>query len=106
MSEAAFLRDFDANFFAAWGAVCGGIAATYTSPLGTTTAVEVLVDHDITQFGDDQVPVSAPTTVVTFRLAQVVPETLGTVTVDGATYTLVQRISISDESLSRWAVQP
>lgn len=105
MSEAAFKRGFDAAFFGAWEAAVGGLSALYVSPAGAMTPVEVLVDTVTDQFGDDLAPVSYAKTVISFRREQVEPEALGTVTVDGQTYTLAQRVDRSDESLSRWLVQ-
>lgn len=105
MSEAAFKREFDATFFASWGDTMGDIDAVYTPPAGTPVTVQVLVDTGISQFGEDDAPVSHYDTFVTFRRAQVEPQQFGTVVVDGVTYTLAQRIDSSDESLSRWAVQ-
>lgn len=112
MSEADFLRAHDAAFFTAWAGLVGGLAAYYT-PAGASTPLlcEVLVDHDVAQFEDggaDPAPLSVLATTVTFRLAElapVVPQVGGTVTVDGTAYTLAQRVSGSDPSLSVWAVR-
>lgn len=105
MSEAAFKRSFDANFFRSWGDAVGGLVATYVSPGGAVTDVDVLVDTVTDQFGDDLAPVAYPKIHITFRREQVQPEVLGKVTVDGQTYTLAQPVDWSDESLSRWVVQ-
>ena len=105
MSEADFKRAFDAAFFDAWASVAGGIDALYTSPDGSSMPVQVLIDTGIVQFGDDSAPVSAYSTFATLRRAQVEPVAGAAVVVDGATYTLVQRVDSSDESLSKWAVQ-
>ncbi len=105
MSEAQFKRDFDASFFDAWSGAMGGIDAVYTSVAAVDTPVQVLVDTNVEQFGDDPSAVSYFSTHISFRRAQVEPETGATVVVDGATYTLVQRVPNSDESLSRWVVQ-
>lgn len=105
MSEAAWRREFDAAFFGTWDAAMGGISAVYTSPVGVVSTVQVLVDTGIAQFGDDVAPVSTYSTFVTFRRAQLEPELFGTVVVEGVTYTLAQRVDLSDESLSKWAVE-
>ncbi|UZW62758.1 hypothetical protein [Lysobacter enzymogenes] len=111
MSEAAFKRDSDAAFFADWSKEVGGIATTYVSLSGVERPVDVLVDTGSDQFGDDQAPVSSYSVHVIFRRAQVEPEQLGTVIVDGIPYVLVQRLEqshggiLTDESLSVWGVQ-
>lgn len=108
MSEAAFLRQHDAAFFAAWAGVTGDLDATYTAPgSATPVACQVLMDHDVDQFlaDGDEAPVSVVATKATFRLEQVEPAAGGTLLVDGASYQLVQRVSGSDPSLSAWAVQ-
>ncbi|ALR05848.1 hypothetical protein XFHB_02130 [Xylella fastidiosa] len=106
MSEATFKHAVDAAFFEAWADVVGGIDATYTSPRGVITPVQVLVDHGVLQFGDDQVPVSVYSTFITFRRDQIEPEPNATLTLAQATYTLTQRVDSSDASLSKWAVRP
>jgi hypothetical protein len=105
VSEATFKRAFDEAFFAAWADGVEDLDAVYTSPDAVATPVQVLVDTGVEQFGDDSAPVSAESTFITFRRAQIEPATGGTVVVGGVTYTLAQRVSRSDESLSRWAVQ-
>lgn len=105
MSEAAFKRAFDEAFFGAWAGVAGGLDALYTAPAGGSITVQALVDTGVVQFGDDAAPVSAYSTFITLRRAQIEPVAGATVVVDGATYTLVQRVDSSDESLSKWAVQ-
>lgn len=106
MSEANLKREFDAAFFAAWGDLAGELDALYTPPGGVAETVQVLVDTGVAQFGEDFAAVSHYSTFVTFRRAQVEPEAGATLVVDGTTYTLAQRVESSDESVSRWAVQP
>lgn len=106
MSEADLKREFDAAFFAAWGDLAGDLDALYTPPGGVAVTVQVLVDTGVAQFGDDFAAVSHYDTFVTFRRAQIEPEAGATLVVDGTTYTLAQRVDSSDESASRWAVQP
>ncbi|NRP55803.1 hypothetical protein AA93_02175 [Xylella fastidiosa subsp. pauca 11399] len=106
MSEATFKHAVDAAFFEAWADVVGGIDATYTSPRGVITPVQVLVDHGVLQFGDDLMPVSAYSTFITFRRDQIEPEPNATLTLAQTTYTLAQRVDSSDASLSKWAVRP
>lgn len=106
MSEAAFMRSFDAAFFKAWAGVVGSLAGVYVSPGGTATLVQVLKESRTVDFGDAYAPVSLLRTVVIFQRAQVEPEIQGTVQVDGVTYTLAQRLEDGDESLSKWMVQP
>ncbi len=108
MSEAAFLREFDKDFFAAWACVTGGLSATYTPPGSVTPqACEVLMDRDVQQFAaeDDAAPVSIASTRATFRRAEVEPATGGTLGVDGVAWRLVQRVSGSDPSLSVWLLE-
>lgn len=105
MSEAAWKRQFDADFDAAWAEAMGGIDAVYTPPGGAAITVQVLVDTGVEQFGEDGAPVSYHDRVVGFRREQIEPKTLGTVVVDGTTLKLVQRVERSDESRSWWAVE-
>ncbi len=106
MSEAVFKAEFDAGFFGSWGGAMGGIDALYTPPGGAEVTVQVLVDTDVEQFtADDEAPVSHFATVLTFRRAQVEPQAMAVVVVDGQAYRLVQRVGGSDQSLSRWGVQ-
>lgn len=105
MSEADFKREFDANFFAAWADTMGDIDATYTPPGGIAQAVQVLVDTNVAQFGDDLAPVATYSTVISFLRAQVEPEAEALVTVSGTSYRLVQRLEGSDESRSRWGAE-
>lgn len=105
MSEAAWKREFDTAFYSAWGGAMGGLDAIYTAPAGLPVIVQVLVDVGIDQFGTDLAPVSHFDTYISFRREQVEPEQNGILVVDGVTYTLAQRVDLSDESLSRWAVQ-
>lgn len=106
MSEAAFIRERDADFFSAWSTVVGGIAATYTPPAGAPVACQVLLDHGVDQFAeDDRAPVSIMATRAAFRREELEPATGGTLVVEGTTYRLVQRISGSDPSLSVWTLE-
>lgn len=106
MSEAAFRRDFDAAFVQAWGGVAGDVTGTYTSPSGTVTdGVHVLVDPAVDYFGDDEGQLSYEKALVSLFLAEVSPETGGTVLVDGQTYTLVKRTERCDESRSQWVAR-
>lgn len=109
MSEAAFKRQFDEAFFEAWGDAMDGINAVYTSPDGLIVDVQVLVDTDVQQFGDDGAPVSEARTFISLRLAQLSPlepEAGAEVSLSGGggCYRLVQRVEGSDESISRWLV--
>ena len=106
MSEAAFRRSFDDAFLQAWGSAVGGVNGTYTSPTGTvTTGVHVLVDPAVDFFGDDDGQVSYEKALVSLFLAEVSPETGGTVLVDGDTYVLVKRTERCDESRSQWVAR-
>lgn len=106
MSEATFRRSFDADFRSVWGSAVGGIAGTYTSPLGTVTAgIDVLVDPAVDFFGDEQGQLSYEKALVTLFLEQVQPETNGTVLVDGETYYLVSRTEKCDGSRSQWVAR-
>ena len=105
MSEAAWKREFDTAFYSAWGGAMGGLDAIYTAPAGLPVIVQVLVDVGVAQFGDDLAPVSHFDTYISFRREQMEPVQNATVVVDGVTYTLVQRVDLSDESLARWGVQ-
>jgi len=106
MSEAALIRAFDAAFFSAWADLAGGLDATYTAPNGVASVVQVLIDTGLAQFGEDFAPVSFYTTYATFRREQIEPQAGATRLVDATTYVLAQRVASSDQSLSRWAVQP
>ena len=111
MSEAAFKRDFADAFFDAWEGVAGSLSATYTSPVGAVQPIKVLKDVGTDQFGDDLAPVSSYNVHLAFRLAEIVPEQLATVDVDGTMYTLAQRLErshsgiVTDEAVSVWGVQ-
>ena len=106
MSEAGLKREFDAAFFAAWADLAEELDALYTPPVGAALTVQVLIDTGVAQFGDDFAAVSHYSTFATFRRAQVEPESGATIVADGTTYTLAQRVDSSDESATRWAVQP
>ena len=106
MSEANLKREFDAAFFTAWANLASELDALYTPPGGVAQTVQVLVDTGVAQFGEDFSAVSHYSTFVTFRREQIEPESGATLVVDGTTYTLAQRVESSDESVSRWAVQP
>lgn len=105
MSQAAFLRDFDA---AAVGAFLdAGIAddATYIAPGGGAgVACHVLVDRNVEDFGEDDAPVSLRRTRITFQRAQVEPVPMGQVAIGAEIFTLAKRTRY-DESLSAWWVQ-
>lgn len=105
MSQAAFLRDFDAAAFAAL-ADCGlADAATYRATAAAAPVdCTVLVDRDVRDFGDDVAPVSTAYTRVIFQRIQVQPVRGGIVTIEGVDYELADRIG-EDEAASRWVVQ-
>lgn len=105
MSQAAYLRDFDAMAFAAL-ADCGlADAAIYRATI-TATPVDctVLVDREVRDFGDDVAPVSTAYTRVIFQRIQVQPVRGGIVAIEGVDYELADRIG-EDEAASRWVVQ-
>ena len=104
MSEAAFKRDFDRQFFGAWGGAMGGLAATYIPPGGTPVPVDVLKQTNVEQYGADGAPIAYHAVVLVFRREQVEPETRAQLVVDGDTFILAQRVA-GDESLSHWAVR-
>lgn len=105
MSQAAFLRDFDAMAFAAL-ADCGlADAATYRANASAPLVdCAVLVDREVRDFGDDVAPVSTAYTRVIFQRIQVQPVRGGIVTIEGVDYELADRIG-EDEAASRWVVQ-
>lgn len=111
MSQLSWKQEFAADFFDAWAGVVESLDAVYTSPVGVVKPIRVLVDVGTDQFGDDLAPVSSYDVHLVFLLAEVVPEQLGTVAVDGKTYTLAQRLVqshsgiASDEAVSVWGVQ-
>lgn len=128
MSQAAFLRQFDADAFAGFAAAGIADAATYLSPeaLQAIDAYDpddpdavppplpvpctVTVDRDVENFGDDRAPVSTLTTRIAFQRAEVAPAQRGRVTLldelglPAETFVLVERAR-ADESLSVWWVQ-
>lgn len=128
MSQAAFLRSFDAQAFAGFLASGLADAARYLSPaaleaiaghdpdapdappLPEPQPCTVLVDRAVADFGDDGAPVSVERIRVTFLGAEVAPERLGRVTLlDDAgnaaeTFELAQRVS-ADESAHAWWVK-
>lgn len=108
MSQAEFLRSFDAMAFGAFGGAGLADAATYL-PLGSgpgdaPAECLVLVDRNVEDFGNDLAPVSTLRTRVTFQRADVEPVEGGAVTVGSETFILVQRTR-ADESVSAWWVQ-
>lgn len=105
MSQAAYLRYFDAMAFAAL-ADCGlADAATYRAASADVPVdCTVLVDREVRDFGDDVAPVSTAYTRVIFQRIQVQPVRGGIVTIEGVDYELADRIG-EDESASRWVVQ-
>ncbi len=126
MSQAAFLRQFDAAAFGAFAAAGLADAATYLSPAALAilraiaahdpanplpppaapvpVACTVLVDRDVETFDDEGPAVSALRTKISIQRAQFEPEQGGQLTVEGDTFALVQRTR-ADESLSAWWVQ-
>jgi len=133
MSQAAFLRQFDAMAFGAFANAGLADAARYLTPAQVQVlaqiaahdpdspdeppaapapvACTVLVDHNVEDFGDDAAPVSVYRTRITFQRAELVPEQGGQVSIldsaDAVTgvYVLVQRTGRNDESASAWWVQ-
>jgi len=109
MSQSAFLRQFDADafacFFAAGLADAGAYLPPGAAPGATPTPCTVLVDHSVVDFDAEAVgSVNLRRTRVTFQRGEITPTDGGKVTVDGATYTLVQR-EREDSSASAWWVQ-
>lgn len=102
----AFVAQFDQDAHAAF--VAAGIAdvAVYATPAGAAGGWRrVLVDDARQMFGADGY-VTAPRTTVGVLLANGAVEAGGTLTVDGATFTL-QRIDESDRadgSIQWWVV--
>lgn len=135
MSQAAFLRDFDARVFGVFAGAGLADAGRYLSPaaLADLEAIEahdpedpdappppavpvpvsctVLVDRDVEDFGDDGAPVSVPRTRITFQRAELEPEQGGRVALLDTggwaveTFELVQRTQPTDESRTAWWVQ-
>lgn len=109
MSQSAFLAAFDASAFAMFADAGLGDAATYlprgAAPGATPAPCTVLVDRNVVDFDAEAVGnVSLRRTRVTFQRAEVTPTEGGKVTVDGETFTLVQR-EREDSSASAWWVQ-
>ncbi len=113
MNQAAFLRQFDANAIGAFFGAGLADAATYQAPtpegddpvVPAPVSCTVLVDRNVTDFGDDLAPVSVPVVLVTFQRSEVEPAG-GTVTLTGTgeAFSLIRRVR-ADESVSRWEVQ-
>lgn len=109
MSQAAFLRDFDAMAFGAFAGAGLADAASYlphdAAPGADPLPCTVLVDRNVVDFDAEAVgSVNLRRTRVTFQRAEVTPREGGKVTVDGETFTLVQR-EREDSSASAWWVQ-
>lgn len=114
MSQTAFLRDFDAQAIAAFFGSGLADAATYVAnpaadPAQDPVPCTVLVDRDVTDFGDDLAPVSVPVVLVTFQRAEVDPQAGDagaqvTLTATGEVFDLIRRVR-ADESICRWEVQ-
>ena len=114
MSQAAFLRAFDAAAFGAFAAAGIADAAEYLAPNAAPgyppTPCTVLVDRDVEDFGEDVAPVSAFRTRITFQRLEVTAEEGGVVSLLDAAglvaevFTLAQRTR-HDEGISAWWVQ-
>lgn len=111
MNQTAFLRDFDAHAVAAFFGTGLADAATYVAdpaagPAQDAVPCTVLVDRDVTDFGDDLAPISVPLVLASFQRAEVEPVAGAqiTLTATGEIFDLVRRVR-ADESISRWEVQ-
>lgn len=103
MSQRDFLRRFDAAAFAVFKGAGLADGAVYTAPGGAQLPCTVTIDRDVADFGDDEAPVSAPQTLVTFQRSEVEPVRFARLTLDGEVFVLDQRIR-QDESISQWVV--
>ena len=112
MSQADFLRGFDAMAFGAFQAAGVGDRARYTAP-GAVAGVpcDVLVDRQMTEYGNGVAEVAASHVVVGFQRAQVQPVRLGALVLlradgtDGEAFRLDAEVEgLSDESIVRWVV--
>ncbi|MGQ5267436.1 head-tail joining protein [Xanthomonas arboricola] len=103
MSQRDFLRRFDATAFAVLNGAGLADRAVYTAPGGAQLPCTVTIDRDVANFGDDEAPVSAPQTLVTFQRSEVEPVRFARLTLDGDVFVLDQRIR-QDESISQWVV--
>jgi len=104
MSQAAFLRQFDAAVFGAFRDAGIGDDARYTAPeAGASLPCVVLVDRDVADYGAEIAPVATRRVVVTFRRADFQPVRRGRVVVGTDSYLLDELLS-EDESATRWVV--
>ncbi|MCF8809672.1 hypothetical protein KIP31_10115 [Xanthomonas campestris pv. campestris] len=103
MSQKDFLRHFDAAAFAVFRGAGLADSATYTAPGGGQVPCTITIDRDVADFGDDEAPVSAPQTLVTFQRSEVEPARMGRVALTGEVFVLDRRVR-QDESISQWVV--
>ncbi|MBD9368856.1 hypothetical protein [Xanthomonas sp. XNM01] len=116
MSQADFLRAFDASAFAAFATAGLADAAHYlpaqAAPGTLPVRCGVLVDRSVQDFGDELAPVAVPRTLITLQKAEVSAVQFGTVQLldalgqpqPGEMYDLVKLVR-EDESITRWEVQ-
>ena len=104
MSQAGFLRQFDAAAFGAFRDAGIGDDARYTAPEAVASLpCVVLVDRDAADYGAEIAPVATRRVVVTFQRADFQPARSGRVLVGADSYQLEELLS-EDESASRWVV--
>ncbi|KIJ00481.1 hypothetical protein ST27_10330 [Xanthomonas phaseoli pv. phaseoli] len=103
MSQRDFLRRFDASAFSVFKDAGLADGAVYTAPGGAQLPCTVTIDRDVADFGDDEAPVSAPQTLVTFQRSEVEPVRLARLALNDEVFVLDRRIR-QDESISQWVV--
>ncbi len=104
MGQVEFLRDMDADIMDAFVDI--GMAdsvffiATATK---VATLCDVMIDRDVTIFGDDGAPVNTGQVVVTFQKRQVGNPVAGDRVLKGVETLELSQLMTEDESQSKWA---
>jgi hypothetical protein len=108
VSQKVFLRELDRVLIDTFWAVGMADDAVYTEPGGGfARPCQVLVDHDVRDYGEEAAQVGTAYTLITFQRSQVTPRRGGSVVVGaiGDTQRFILDAEVKrDESMSRWVV--